>query len=334
VYKGKTHKGDHGRSGGRTKAVAAAVVIVIVALVAYYAIGQGVPQITQTQLVYVPVNQTSYFKIFGYLVAMRLQSSSNYSAVLYASRVPVLLGPVSAFSLATGASASVSSAGSQIADINVKLMSSSSKGASIDVTPLPSTLAVGTSSTVSVLNPAALGSASSANAVTVVPSLTTAVTTSATTTILNTGATLKQQAIGIANATQVGTLMKKYKALYNSDTACTASVYGATYSIYYGAMPTVPNDFANVSALTPTDIAVNATLVSGSRYNVTYSLVSGSPYTRGPAVVVTVDTSLSSAVGTAFAGMYRGLSYATINNTYTFQSGIVNRACAAFVLPH
>ena len=323
MYKGKTQRVARHAGGGRKKAVAAAAAILIIALAAYYLVGQGVPQITQTQLIYIPANQTSYFSVSGYTVAMRLQSSASSGVTLYTSRVPVLLGPISAVSLTSGSSASVSSAGSAISDINVKLESSSSSGASIDVTPLPAALSVAPSSSVSVLNPAALGG-SNAN---------TSAITLATTTVQNTAATQEQQALSIANTSSTGLLMKKYKALYDSDTACSASVYATTYSLYYGLVPAVPNDFANVSAFTPTDLTVSVSPVSGSRYNVTYSAVSHSQYTSGPAVILTVDTSSSSVVATKFTGLYTGLGYATINSTYLFQSGVANKACGALISP-
>ena len=331
MYKGKTQRVARHAGGGRKKAVAAAAAILIIALAAYYLVGQGVPQITQTQLIYIPANQTSYFSVSGYTVAMRLQSSASSGVTLYTSRVPVLLGPISAVSLTSGSSASVSSAGSAISDINVKLESSSSSGASIDVTPLPAALSVAPSSSVSVLNPAALGG-SNANT-SAITRATTVSTTSATTTVQNTAATQEQQALSIANTSSTGLLMKKYKALYDSDTACSASVYATTYSLYYGLVPAVPNDFANVSAFTPTDLTVSVSPVSGSRYNVTYSAVSHSQYTSGPAVILTVDTSSSSVVATKFTGLYTGLGYATINSTYLFQSGVANKACGALISP-
>jgi hypothetical protein len=305
----------------------------------YYSIGQGVPQITQTQSVYLQSNQTSYFSIFGYLVAIKLVSSSNYGATLYVSRVPILMGPVSTVFLNAGSSASMSSAGSQTADMNVKLLSSSSSGASLAITPLPASLSISTSSTVTVLSPAPLvaGSASMSsnanpNSITSYNTITTSI--SVTTTVQNAAATQQQQALSIANGSSTGALMRKYKALYNSDTSCSASAYSATYALYYGIAPSAPNDYANVSAMTPTDITVNASLISGSQYKVTYSTVSRSSLSTGPVAIITVDTSSRLVVSTTFAGIFRGLSYATINSTYAFQNGVLNKACGAFISPH
>lgn len=328
----KTYGARHaGR--GRARLLAAAIVVIMVVLAVYYSLGQGVPQVTQTQSFYLQSNQTSYFNIFGYLVAMKIVSSNNYSTAMYVSRVPILVGPVSSFSLTPGASVSVSSAGSQTADMNIKLISSGTKGATITITPLTASLSIATSNSISVLNPAAL-SAAGANANAMAVLTTTVAVTSATTTITSAPATSSQQALSIANSSATGTLMKKFKALYNSDSACSASMYSATYSLYYSALPTVPNDYANVSVLTPTDITVNASLISGSQYRVTYSTVSSSPYTTGPAAVLTVNTSSSSVSGVAFAGVFNRLSYATINSTYAFQSGVSNKACGAFISPH
>ena len=332
MYKGKTQRVARHAGGGRKKAVAAAAAILIIALAAYLSCRAGGPPDNPDAADLHTRKPDFIFQRIGVYRRDEAPELGQLRGDAVHEQGPGAVRPdFSAVSLTSGSSASVSSAGSAISDINVKLESSSSSGASIDMTPLPAALSVAPSSSVSVLNPAALGgSNANTSAITLA---TTVSTTSATTTVQNTAATQEQQALSIANTSSTGLLMKKYKALYDSDTACSASVYATTYSLYYGLVPAVPNDFANVSAFTPTDLTVSVSPVSGSRYNVTYSAVSHSQYTSGPAVILTVDTSSSSVVATKFTGLYTGLGYATINSTYLFQSGVANKACGALISP-
>src|SRR5271157_295150 len=140
----------------------AAIVFIVAVIAAYLAIQPGVTAITSITTVYLKANQTSYFGVLGNVVALRLQGYSGSAATLYASQSPVLFGPISAISLAPGASANVSSGGSGAADTNIKLVSGSAAGVTLTITPLPSSLGVRASGGITLLNPVSFGAKGSA----------------------------------------------------------------------------------------------------------------------------------------------------------------------------
>ncbi len=201
----KTRHSIVGPGGGKFKrqGIAVAAVIIVAAIVAAYFLTQpSVTGIASTKTVSLRANQTSYFSVLGSIVVVRLQSSSAGAATFYASQTPVLFGSISLFSLTPGASANVSSSGSGTADMNVRLVSGSATGATVSITPLPASLDVRPSSSVSVLSPLAFGASggtavgSSGNLGSVgsgAPGATTASTTVATTTTVAQSASATQQ---------------------------------------------------------------------------------------------------------------------------------------------
>lgn len=310
---------------------AAGAVIVLVALYLLYSFLQpGVVVVTSQKTLSFSTNGTQLVKIYnGSTVAIRLISSSNSSATFYVTRTPILYGPVVVVSLYSGMAANVSSDGSQLADMNIRLDSSNGQSASIMLAPLLSSFGIRTSSSVHLLNPTGFG----AGGVNVIIITTSTVTTSIPTTTVNSSSfTLFQHARNLMNQTTIGSLMNKYKTLYMKDINCTASTYNSTYYTYYSMLPPAPLSFENVSVQTPRDITVsesNTTKVNNVL--VTYSAVSSS--SSGSVVLALVNVSSSLFLrNVSYVGIYQGLNYTILNNSYIFQSGIRN-SCGALVTP-
>jgi len=335
--------GGRGRGKPRMRGIAiAAVVLLIVVFVAYFATQPGITEITTTKTISLAANQTSYIGIPSSVVALRLQSTSSASATFYASQTPVLLGSISLFSLAPGASVNVSSSGSGAADMNLRLVSSTSTGASVSITPLSPSLGVRTSSGVSVMNPlafgttpSAAGSASTANSAGGSTGSAKATTTISTLTTSIPAVSAAQKALNISNSTPLGKLLVNLKALYVLGKTCDSNTYNITYARYYGPMPTGPSSFYNASLFTPTNLVATATqLGSSNNFKVIYSTISLSSLTTGPAVTLTVNTTTGMTSNTLFTGVFQGLNYTTISQIYAFQSTMPNgNHCAAYISP-
>ncbi|VVB77055.1 Uncharacterised protein [uncultured archaeon] len=317
--------------------IAAIVVVVLIAALAYYSFQPGAQAITSATTLSLQANRTTHFMIDGNTIALRLQSASSSGATFYASRLPVLYGPESVFTLYSGFGANVSSAGTSVADFNIRLASSGAGSASVTVTPLAGGLGIPASSSVTVTNPVIFGSNSQtagngpSTTVTTIPGSTT---TLATTTSVDQAAANQQQALAKANSTTVGVLLSNLNVLFGKDTGCNSNSYNATYALYYHTLPPAPNSFANVSPTTPTGITVSASqLGSVTDFRVTYSTVSPSSMTSGPAVTMDVNTASGAITNVTYKGLYTGMSYSTLNHIYAFQSAITNQACAAFIAP-
>ncbi len=300
--------------------------------------GQGTISIASAKSITLSPNQTVFVRIFnGSVSAIKLVVSSPTSASFYVSKVPVLYGPVISFTMGTLTGLNVSSDGSNMADMNIFLGSSSNKSVTIQVSPLLSTLGVRPSPLIKRLSPASLG-----GGLTTIVTLSTSTvaststsTAESTTMAQNATAALFQQSMTLINQTSIGALMKKYNLLYEKDTACNQSIYNASYLASYGSPPPAPVSFENVSSQTPTSIAISETkLAAANNVRIVYSTVSPSALTSGPAVIAMVNTSAQAYLrNVTYTGLYSGFSYTILNDSYTFQSRI-NNNCGAYISPH
>ncbi len=339
------HFNPPGRSGGIApwKVVAAVVVLIVLVYAAYSLLQPGVTNISSTTSMSIQQNQTVTVSVYGGSpIAIRLQKTSSSSAGFYVTRLPVLYGPIVSVFLNSNGGANVSSNGTRIADMNMKLDSSDAGSARIDITPLPTALAIRPSPNIQILTPVNFysqqpGANSVLTATTTIgtgPSSTSTSTVATTTVVLSSGAQLMQQALSLMNGTTVGILMKHYKALYIADAGCSESTYNTTYMNNYYTQPPAYASYANASLYTPRDLEINETLLPAKNtVRINYTTLSPSPLSTGPALTVIVNTSaLSYLKSISYVGVFGGLNYTVLNASYTFQKGIGN-SCGAWIPP-
>lgn len=319
------------------------IVILVAAAAGYLALNwHGVPTVTSNQSFSVPSGQSVYFKLPGssYTYALYVKNSTGAYSTIYVSKVPVLTSPIITFVLVNGESANISASGSsQNANIEVKLVSSTSKEANIKLIPIPSLFTIKVSSLVQVRNPASFYAANNSTPITIpLPPANTTNSTKKNTTTNKTTVTPPPKVVAtplenistVLNTTYIGTLMKNYKALYLQDTSCTSQTYGTDIQVYAQQQPVGPFDFANASAVTPTNLLVNVTARSKTNYYVTYTPVTPIPTFPGPAVTFNFDSASGVVTNITFSGIYLDQNYTTLNKNYEFQDGIGNN-CGAYV---
>jgi hypothetical protein len=313
-----------------------AVVLVAILIYAVYSMMQpGALAINSITSIPLQTNQTVLITMYGGdPVAIKLQRASDTGATLLVTRIPVLYGPVSSVSLAPAGGANVSSNGTRMADMNVKLSGSSPDRAEIQITPLPSALAISASSSISVLSPASFSSPTITNVtITTTTVASTSTSTAPTTSVALTGnALLFQQAMTLMNSTNVGVLMKNYKTLYRADIGCNSITYNTTYFANYHTSPPTVLDYANASALSIRDLSINETLLPAlNNVRITYSTLSPSSLSTGPALIAVINTTaLSYLKSTSYVGAFQGLNYTRLNASYSFQKAIGNN-CGAWI---
>lgn len=320
------------------KQTVALVVVLIIAYLAYGFLFPAVITVTNTRSFSLGINQTQFIRLYnGSTVALKLRSASAQSASFYISRVPVLYSPVVSLSLSPLGSLNVSTDGSNTADMNMLLLTTSNRSVTVQITPLAAAFGIKSSPGISLLIPSSLTSAGSGSGnLNVVTSTTTSTVTTAVSTVAqNTTQVLFQSALKIINKTNIGILMKNYNKLYSEDVACSQTAYNSAYNIYYHTLPSGPTSFANISAETPTAITISENaLTVKNRVRITYSTVSSFAETTGPAVLATVNTSSSTLTTYNFTstGIYSGLNYTVLNNAYAFQSAVIGY-CGAYISP-
>jgi len=327
------HNAGHHISIKKVALVAAALLLVYLV---YSALQPGVTNITSSQSLSVGLNQTLLMRMYGgEAIAVKLVRASNFSSTFYITRLPILYNSIMSLTLNRAASANVSSNGTSVADFNLMLSSSNANGASIVVSPLPASLGIGRSASILILPPANFSFHVSASNTVTLSTTTSTTSLTSTTTVHNATAELLSQAMVLANQTSIGTLMNRYNALYMRDTRCNQSIYNSTYYSYYHSNPPAPASFANMSALTPTSLSITeSALTTPNNVQITYSTVSPSSESTGAAVLVVINASstLYYLKSVVYVGIYQGLNYTRLNNSYTFQNRILN-FCGAYISP-
>jgi|GEM_PF-1555684 hypothetical protein len=355
----KSHIHHHRHGNHAPIITAAAIVILIAVAIGYLALTwHGTPTVTTNQSFSVQNGQSIYFRLKNNpdTFALFLQNSSNSYSIIYVSKVPVLTSPIITFGLASSQSVNISAEGSsQNADLQVKLISSTNKSATIELISIPSIFTIKLSSGIQVRNPASFYTPNNATQPIVITqspavqnktsnkttaTVTTPVTPKNTTTTPKNVTTTPQQPkvsgnsikniSSILNATYIGTLMNEYKTLYNKDKACDSQTYGTDLQTNDHYAPIGPFDYANASASTPTDVTVNATMLSKTNYAVRYYIVTPSAVFTKPSVAFNLSTSSGVVTNIVFAGAYLDQNYTSLNQVYNFQNGIAND-CGAYI---
>ena len=315
----------------------AAVVIILAAIIAawvYVATSSAtVHYVSPSASVTLAHNGMFYFRLPGntntYLVT--LENSSNGGALLYLTQLPVLNNPISAVFIFPNEGINLSLEGTTVADIHISLIGSNASYAKLSLEPVDPSLGIKAASVPVIAPMIFIEQALYTGNVSVVT--TTASSTSTSTTVLTTVPSSSlpvAQLMQLVNNTSPGILMNGYKALYEKDRACSAGVYNATYYKYYNSYPSGPNSFANVSTMIPIDMNITVSKVGGDIYSATYSTVSRSPSSSGPAFTIAMNITNGQIESAVFEGIFRGLNYTQINAAYQFQNSIQNY-CGAYI---
>ena len=234
-----------------------------------------------------------------------LSSSTNSSAVLYITPIPVDLGIKQsnvAYSISTF-----------LLPFNATQVSSTTQSQVTSTT---------TSSTTTISS----------------SQISAATTSTPTTTIASAGASVSQSQIAtvmsIMNLTQVGTLMSGYSSLYQKDTACTPAVYNSTYQTYFHVAPSGASSFHSTYPNTSQGFKTSVTAVGSGLFNVSYTIIlpSGTQLQGAgkPVLIALVNVSSFNAQKFTYGGIWAGLNYSSVNAAYSSQSSFLNN-CGAYM---
>ncbi|MDE1869714.1 MAG: hypothetical protein KGH71_01870 [Candidatus Micrarchaeota archaeon] len=319
-----------------------ALIAIVVVVAAYFVFaGSSISHISATQSFTVPTNGTIYFTLPNNtnIYSLFVKSSSNASATLYVSGMPILVRPIMVLLLSSGEGENLSSSSGSSANINIVLESSTPGQAKLTLTPLPASLGIRVSPSVGVINPSVIlqgGTVSSAATTTTVTTsvtttvsgshttVTTSIATTATTTVASSIPTA--QVMAYANATALGALAKNLKTLYVNGQSCTPAQYNATYQAKFGSQPTGPNAYSSIVTFTPTNLNFAIQQVDTSLYNVTYTLVAPDPRVSGAVLRLEINNANGALVTSTFlpGGPWSDLTTELLTANYNFAAGIGN----------
>jgi len=310
----------------------ALIVIIIIVVAVLLASSSGVRVLTSPIQVFISNGGYSYLKQGSSVFAVYVVNSTASGAYVYIAKLPLLYGFVSKVYMKNSTEVNVSVNAGRRASINIRMISSSSKGAMLNITPISSFYNIQTSNSVSLIGPVSIGTAASKGLKVIITS--TTISTSTTTSTINQTNPLLVSAEQYANTnTSIGVLLNNYKALYIKDKACNASIYNETYAKYFNTQPPGFASFENASAQTPISITVSAKPLKDDLVLVNYTPVMRSGVASQPMVSLLLNMSPSAVVpivSTLYEGILLGDNYTILNSTYQFQSSIQNY-CGAYI---
>lgn len=344
------HKGHgfqkHGfqRKRKPTTMIVVAIIIIAVAVVVLLSLG-GVNRISQSQTFIIKQGSSLQFTLPSYqsTFSIYLNNVTTSVAGILVSQSPVLSGTIVSFSIYNGSTLNISTEGLSQANLQVKLLSSNSTYAKLELTPVPSGLTIQTSNYVLTSQPASIpqNSLSNAQSTIITTTATTVQTTTQTTTKSSnssqqittpttTTSSISQSVITEVGNTYIGTLVSNLNALYSELSQCTPSLYNQTLISQAHQQPVGPLSYANSSEVTPTSISSTIKGPFSYGYSVNYTSVSKSKLTSGLAISMDLNATSGTISNIKFSGIFEGQNYTDIENSYNFQSGIGN-ACAALI---
>ncbi len=303
-------------------AIIALVVIVLVIAGAYLGLSGGAARIGTSTAVTL-TSSPSYFSIGSGVYSLSLaRAGSGGTAYIYVNRLPIFVNPLLNVTLVQDNTTKVN-AGSSFASIGFMLESAGNSSMVVRITPLDPNLQIapdaGRIRVVSVLLAANNGGASTTSYIT-----TTAVTTTiaATTTIAQTNTTHANIMTALKRYNVYG-LMQNYSILYANTSQCTPIAYHNAYTLHYSYQPMVPNDYQNVSTVTPYALYTNTTNIGKGNYSFAYSTKTiDSVYNNTHVVVMKINVSTSRVYNTVFTGIFQGQNYTSLLIGYSKAQGI------------
>ncbi|MEM0200840.1 MAG: hypothetical protein QXD23_00335 [Candidatus Micrarchaeaceae archaeon] len=336
-FKHKTHGFQRKRSP--TTLIIAAIIIIAIAVVVLLSLG-GVNKISSSQTFTIKQGSSLQFTLPSSqsTFSIYLNNATTSSAGLLVSQSPVLSSTIVSFLINNGSTLNISTEGLSTANLQIKLLSSNSTYAKLQLTPVPSGLTIPTSSFVINSQPSPIPKSSITPAQSTISTTTsiqssTAPKTSQQSTVPTTTTTtpsISQSIITEANNSYIGTLVANLNILYAEESQCTSSIYNQTFISYVHQQPIGPFSYQNVSTVTPKSILTKITGPFSYGYLVNYTSNSDSKLTSGLAISMELNSTTGVISNVKFSGIFEGQNYTDIHNSYTFQSGIGN-SCAALI---
>jgi hypothetical protein len=315
------------------------IAILVIALAAYFAtsyLQTGANYISGKTELNMHVGQILLYKLpyVNGIFAMYLKNSTNNSALIYITKLPILVYPVISLDLGIGGSANISSSQTGVSDVHIYLISSNTEGASVEITPIDTSLGIKESGNIVILEPASFQEKMLYNgpSVPIVSTTSTTTSTSITTTSINQSSIIPlAQIMSFINTTTPGILMNNFNMLYYKDRACNASVYNATFQTLEGMKAVGPLSFYNVSPSVPRSIEINVSKISNNLYLVTYIGITPSKIYTGPLMEAKIAISPSPLIeNITFDGPFKYMNLTNVESIYRFQSSI-NNFCGAYM---
>ncbi len=240
-----------------------------------------------------------------YVLSLHGSSGANGTAYVYIVKSPVLQNTAENVTLLLGNYTRVN-LGTSYANIEIKLDSVNGTAAKITLDPLQAYLDV----TPDFSRIHAVAQASSNFTTTVIQ----VTTTSSTSTIYNQTKAAYTRIQSYLEESDWYGLMANYTTYYENSKNCSPALYNGTYIRMQLTAPVPPFDYWNATVFTPYDLTYNISNVGNGSYAVTYSTVSASAETTGPALVLIMNLTTGEITNTTLSGPFKDLSFSSLQS--------------------
>lgn len=304
--------------------------VIIIAVVAYAVFFLSVSQ----TVVSAPAtaNLTSAGTIFSingqqYLISLASISVSQGKAYIHISKLPIFVNPILNVTLSIGNITKIN-AGTTYADMGVQLQSLSANSATVQVSPLYTSLKISPDSQdISYIQGTLYNSgqspsqqitttiASSGSSSTTAKTTTTA---ASTTTVVATNNTQLDINTALKNNALYG-LMLNFSVLYANTSECTSQLYNSTYIYAHGHAPPGPSSYENVSPFVPYNLTISTSNLGSGNFNIAFKTLTQNPvYDDSVAVNLQVNASTKTVTNESFpsTGIFDGLNFTKLRANY------------------
>lgn len=269
----------------------------------------------------------SVVKVGNYQYTLYLHGDQPKSGIayIYIGRSPVFINPILNVTVILYNYTKVN-AGTQYANMEIRLDSVSNSSAQITITPLQAYLAAAPdSSRIVVISAPALNL--------IAPNTTTIsqgpAPTTATTTIAQ-SQNPQQKVLSYLMESEYYGLMLNYSHYYSNTVNCTGTLYNNSYFSYYHAHPSGPATYQNVTLVTPYALNLSISSSMGGNYNATYSTKSYSSISTGVALNIVINFTTGKILNTTYKGAFKDQDYSTLSQGLLGAEQIGN-ACSILI---
>jgi hypothetical protein len=302
------------------------IIVVIVVIVALLSLAGGALIINNpTQLTI--TSNPSVVKIGNYQYTLYLHGVQQKAGIayIYIGRSPVFINPILNVTVLLYNYTKVN-AGTQYANMEIRLDSVSNTSAIITITPLQGYLAAAPDSGRIVTISAPSLNLVSPNTTTIAQGI---APTTVTTTIPQ-AQNPEQKILSYLMESEYYGLMENYSHYYANTVNCTGALYNNSYFGYYHSRPAGPTSYQNATLITPYSLNLSINSGAGGNYNATYSTKSYSSVSTGLAMDVVINFTSGKILNVTYKGAFKDQNYSTLSEGL-FGASQIGNACSILI---
>jgi hypothetical protein len=306
--------------------ISVGIIIIIAIIVALLGLAGGALIINSpTQLTL--TSNPSVIKLGNYQYTLYLHGMQKKSGIayIYIGRSPVFINPILNVTVILYNYTKVN-AGTQYANMEIRLDSMSNTSATVTITPLQEYLAETPDSSRIIMISGPSLNLVSPNTTTIAQGSAPVSVTTTIPQVQNPG----QKVLNYLAESEYYGLMKNYSNYYGNTVNCTGALYNNSYFGYYHSRPSGPTSFQNATLITPYSLNLSINKGANGNYNATYVTKSDSSVSTGVAMNIVINFTSGKILNVTYKGAFKDQNYSTLSEGL-FGASQIGNACSILI---